>query len=87
MKTLLGVLVGVYIFGVFVNGAIIQYREDPYGCRKESSNVFYCPWSPEREAESNQSEITQRVLLWPVHVADLFAKLAKDNETDNPYPR
>ena len=87
MRAFLGVLVGVYIFGVFVNGAIIQYREDPYGCRKESSNVFYCPWSPEREGTSNQSEITKRVLLWPVHVADLFAKAVQDDESAKAYSR
>ena len=63
MRAFLGVIVGVYIFGVLVNGAIIQYREDPYGCRKESSNVFFCPWTPEREDNTNQSEITKRVLL------------------------
>ncbi len=83
----LGVLVGVYILGVVVNGAIIQYREDPYGCRKESSNVFFCPWNPEREGNTNQSEITQRLLLWPVHVADLFAKAVQEDESARAYSR
>jgi len=87
VRAFLGVLVGGYILGVFVNGAIIQYREDPYGCRKESSNVFFCPWNPEREGTANQSEITKRVLLWPVHVADLFVKAVEDDESAKAYSR
>ena len=87
MKALLGVLVGIYMLGVLVNGAIIQYREDPYGCRNESSNVFYCPWSPERDADSNQSDVTQRVLLWPVHVADLFVKMVEEDDSAKAYSR
>ena len=87
MRAFLGVLVGVYIFGVLVNGAIIQYREDPYGCRRESSIVFFCPWTPEREDNTNQGEITQRVLLWPIHVADLFVKAVADDESAKAYSR
>jgi hypothetical protein len=83
----LGFLVGVYILGVLANGAVIQYLEDPYGCRSSSSNVFFCPWNPDREEDPTQKAVTRRVLLWPAYMVQTFTKLAKDNETDNPYPR
>jgi hypothetical protein len=46
VKSIPGVLLGVHIFGVFANGMITQIMEDPYGCRKECSSVFFRPWSP-----------------------------------------
>jgi hypothetical protein len=61
VKSLLVALVGIYMLGVFANGAVIQYTEDPYGCKKDSSVFFICPWSPERERDPNQREITRRM--------------------------
>jgi hypothetical protein len=86
VKPLLAVLVAIYMLGVFANGAVIQYTEDPYGCKKDSSIFFICPWSPEREEDPNQREITRRMLLWPAYMVDNFAKLVED-EPAYPFAR
>jgi hypothetical protein len=85
VKPLLAVLVAIYMLGVFANGAVIQYVEDPYGCKTNSSSgsVFICPWSPEREEDPNQREITRRMLLWPAYMVEMFANLSED---ETPYP-
>ena len=77
-----GFLVGVYILGVLANGVLIQYVEDPYSCKEEDRILFFCPWSPERDQDPNQNEITRRVLLWPAYLVDIYVKLAKDNEAE-----
>jgi hypothetical protein len=61
--------------------------EDPYGCKEEDRVFFFCPWNPERGEDPNQDKVTLRLLLWPAYIVETFTKLAKDNETDNPYPR
>ncbi len=83
MKTLLGILVGVYILGVFANGAIIQYVEDPFGCRQGDESFFVCPWSPERENDAGHDDFNERVLLWPIHMMDTLKRVS---EEESPYP-
>lgn len=71
------------MLGVFANSAIIQYVEDPYGCKKTNDSAFICPWNLDRAKEPGHAKFNERVLLWPIHMMDTLTRIS---EGESPYP-